>query len=212
MNTHDDTAQNPRTRMQHGLCFLFVSVFLAAGFAAPTVGAWELPSLDDIDPRKKKNDDKPSALPGLGVCAVLGFGAAKIAQRFAEKDAQLKGLSPDETDKRVKGYMIGFGLLGCVIGKKVTDRIVQNMSDNAKKERELAWAEAQNGVKPVTWEDTGTGYSGTEEIIEITTTKGRECGVRRSLIKSGNEETEAFQKQCRESGSGDPFQPVAGLG
>lgn len=192
---------------------LGVMATLSAFFAVSITSSagWELPDLGKLDPRQPK-DEKPSALPGLGVCAALGFGAATIAKRYAKKDALLKGLSAEETDKRVKGYMIGFGLLGCAIGKGITDRVVRNMNENAKKQRELAWAEAQNSARPVTWEDTGSGYSGSEEIVEITTTKGRECGVRRSLIKSGDEQSEAFQKQCREAGTNDPFEAVAGLG
>lgn len=192
----------------------FAAGLLSLGVAscaleAPT--AFKMPNLP-IKLASSGADDQPSAIPGWFGCAAIGGGAAYFAGLYAERDAKKQGLSKQEADKRKLGYMAGFGLLGCAVGKGVTDSIVRNMSAAAKAEREKAWAEAQSATGPVVWSDTSTGYSGTEEIIEVAESGGKECGVRRSVIKSAEGETEALQKQCRTAGGGKAFEPVTGLG
>lgn len=169
-----------------------------------------LKDLPNLFPKDEQGEG--SGLLTGGVCALVGAGAAVLAKKYAVADAKRNRLSKQEQKRREQSYMIGWGLFGCALGGGIASKIMENLSESARKAQEEAWQQAQGQTGPVVWRDPNDPNThGTTEIIERKPEKGGgECGTRRDVIETAEGSAEPMVRVCRVAGS-NVWQPDTGV-
>jgi F0F1-type ATP synthase membrane subunit c/vacuolar-type H+-ATPase subunit K len=140
--------------------------------------------------------------PGIGKALSKGFGcllgggaAALLAKNYAEKDAKRLQLSSNESKKRERGYMVGFGLLGCAGGSAVAGTAYDKLSEQGKKNRVAALSEAARSGRVQSYSDpeNPADKGMITPSARVVDDSGRECVDTEDVWAQGEP---AFSKVC----------------
>lgn len=175
---------------------------LSIGMDAPKL-PFDLPRLPSRSAPSQPDEASPgigrSITKGLG-CLLGGGAAALLAKNYAEKDAKRLQLSNQEAKKRERGYMLGFGVLGCAGGAAVAGTAYDKLSEQGRKNRMAALSEAarsgrvQSYTDPENPADRGTITPSARFVDD----SGRECVDTEDVWADGEP---AFSKVCLAPGS-----------
>lgn len=187
----------------------FIASVLACAtvlLSAPGVAPAGLPGLDKIEIPKPKwaddADDKAKKILAGGTGCLLGGGLGYYAgEKLGEKYAKDKKLTGKQSKDIQKKFELGAAMAGCAVGASIGSRIIQNMSESARKAQEEAWAKAQTQTGSVAWVDpNNNAVHGTSELIEVQAMPdGSQCGTRRDVIETPEGSAEPYQRVCKGS-------------
>jgi hypothetical protein len=172
--------------------------------AAPDVTLAGIPGLDKIDIPKPKwaegADEKTKKILAGGTGCLLGGGLGYYAgDKLGKKYAKDKKLSGEQSKDIQKKFELGAAMAGCAVGASIGTKIIQNLSESARKAQEEAWVKAQNQTGSVAWVDPNNGtVRGTSELIEVKAMPdGSQCGTRRDVIETPEGSAEPYQRVCK---------------
>jgi hypothetical protein len=134
--------------------------------------------------------------------ATVGLVAAEA---LAKSDAKRLKLSPKDYEKRKRGYMITFALLGFAAGSAIGGTVYSKLSERGKQEREKALqaaaeqARQQRYGEPTSASVVGTAIPG-KRYAEAAA--NRECVDVEDTLTDGTGKDSVFVKMCRNRPNG----------
>lgn len=187
---------------------LFASAIAGASLllTVTTAMAAGIPGMEKIEIPKPKwgggLDEKTKKVLAGGTGCLLGGGLGYYAgDKLGKKYAKDKKLSGAEAKDVQKKFELGAAMAGCTVGASVGVKIIQSLSESARKAQAEAWAKAQNQTGSVAWVDpNNTAVHGTSELIEVKAMPdGSQCGTRRDVIETPEGSAEPYQRVCKGS-------------
>jgi len=191
------------SRVNNVLVRAFAGASLLLAVPAMPAG---IPGLGGLEIPKPKwgagAEEKTKKVLAGGTGCLLGGGLGYYAgDELGKKYAKENKLSGAESKEVQKKFELGAAMAGCAVGASVGAKIIQNLSESARKAQEEAWAKAQSQTGSVAWVDPNDQtVHGTSELIEVKAMPdGSQCGTRRDVIETAEGSAEPYQRVCKGS-------------
>jgi len=185
---------------------LAAAALVLQGCAVPGAGGGATTTTQNAAPAADSGKTWSQVLGGV----VGGTVGVVAADALANAEGKRLKLSKAEIEKRKRGYMIAFALMGAAGGAALGGTVYAKLSEQGKREREKALLAAADQARPQRYgEPTAPALTGTVTPGKRYADAGanRECVDVEDTLAEGSSRDSIFVKMCRSMPNGG-WQPV----